>query len=352
MPVRTHVPLKSDHRIKHTSSLIIEDLLFTKQASRSFSTHEAEVAIKESPGPLHNRRLLGATQVVASAIGYGMIGIFGKWAYASRMRPGELLSLRFLVASVVLWTYAVAARRSPLKMSFQQMTACAALGVLGYAVFTTLYFHALEGLSASLTILLLYTYPVMVTLGAHWLFKERVTWKQGSALPLVCAGLLMLSYGSGDISVVKGYAIWLALLAAVFYAAYILASRQLLRSVNALAAGLYIMTAATVTFILLSPPGMSRIAELNVAAWGSVIGLALVSTVGPMTLFLSGLKKLTSTETSLLSIVEPITATTAAALMLHESLSRLQIAGGVLIIGALIFLSFGRRGSIELPNIT
>jgi len=291
---------------------------------------------------LSHRRLTGAIQVVASAAGYGLLGIFGKRAYGAGLHPGELLALRFLLASAILWLYVLIARRSTLRMSWRQTLACAALGALGYAVFTTLYFHALEVLPASLTVLLLYTYPVIVTLGAHWLFRERVTWAQVVALPVVCAGLVMLLWG-GEVWYVKGPAIVLALLTAVFYAAYILASSRLLRSVNPLAAGLYIMTAAAAAFVLWSPPTLERITHLSGDAWVSIIALALVSTVGAMILFLSGLEKLTSTETSLLSAFEPVTATVAAALVLHESLSVWQVAGGALIIGALIFSTLGRR---------
>ena len=297
------------------------------------------------------RRIVGVMQIIGSAIGYGLIGVLGKRAFEAGASAGELLALRFLLAALILWTYVLLTRRHILKMSARQILACAALGVCGYAVFSTLYFNALEGLTASLTVLLLYTYPVIVTLGARLFLKERVTRSQLLALPVVIAGLALLLWG--NIRVEKWGAVALALLSAIFYAGYILASSRVLLRVNPLAAGLYIITAGTLALLLWSPRALPRAFELNSEAWMSIIGLALFSTVAPMILFLMGLEKLTSTESSLLSTVEPLTATIAAMLLLGEKLSLVQAAGGLLVLAALVVSTLSRRArnlSEELPH--
>jgi drug/metabolite transporter (DMT)-like permease len=84
---------------------------------------------------------------------------------------------------------------------------------------------------------------------------------------------------------------------------------------------------------------------LSFGAWSAVIALALISTVGPMVLFLMGLEKISGTEASLLSTMEPVTATIAAALVLGESLSPLQLLGGGLVLAALVVSSLSRRSS-------
>lgn len=296
-------------------------------------------------------RLVGVMQIIGSAIGFGLIGVLGKRAFEAGAVAGELLALRFLLATIILWTYVLFTRRRILKMSAREILSCAALGVCGYAVFSTLYFNALEGLTASLTVLLLYTYPVLVTLGARLFFKERVTRVQWLALPVVIAGLVLLLWG--NIRVEKWGAVVLGLLSALFYAGYILASSRVLQRVNPLAAGLYIITAGTVALLLWSPRALARAFELNSEVWISIIGLVLFSTVAPMILFLMGLEKLTSTESSLLSTVEPLTATVAAILVLDEKLSLVQALGGTLVLAALVVSTLSRRArhlSEELPH--
>src|SRR5882672_9521150 len=95
---------------------------------------------------LPDRRIIGRIQVVTAAVGYGLLGIFGKRAYEAGMHPGELLALRFLLASVVLWSYMLVAKRGAVRITFRQAVYCAALGVLGYAFFSTLYSEALDGM--------------------------------------------------------------------------------------------------------------------------------------------------------------------------------------------------------------
>jgi drug/metabolite transporter (DMT)-like permease len=283
------------------------------------------------------RETVGRIEILLSAVGYGFIGIFGKQAYDAGLAPGELLTLRFSIAALVLWTYVFAARRELLRLRPRTIAACAALGVGGYALFTTLYFQALRGLSASLSALLLYTFPVIVTVAARVLFKEEIGWRRSVALPVVAAGLVMLLWG--ETRVTNWSYVALGLGSAVFYSAYILASSRALRGVNGLAAGLVITTAAALALAIVDTPSVETVRSLDAAAWSSVVGLAVVSTVGPVILFLRGLEKLTNAEVSILSLLEPITAVVASAILLGERLSPVQLAGGAIILAALAFSS-------------
>lgn len=288
-----------------------------------------------------SRETTGRLQVVASAVGYGFIGVFAKRAYEAGLEPGELLTLRFGIAAAILWGYALVVRRGVPRVSARMLAVFGLLGLFGYALFTTLYFHALTGLSASLTALLLYTFPVIVTLGARALFGERIGPKRAIALPVVTVGLVLLLWG--EMHVTNWVYVALGLGSAVFYSGYILSSSRMIRAVDGLVAGVFITTAAALSLAVVAVPPAAKLASLGTEAWISVLGLAILSTVGPVILFLKGLEKLTSAEVSILSLVEPITAVVFAALLLGERLAPVQIAGGVIILAALAFSSF--RGS-------
>ena len=294
-------------------------------------------------------RLIGRVEILLSAVGYGFIGIFGKRAFASGLEPGEFLTLRFALAASLLWIFVLATRPRDARIGRRQLLSCAALGVFGYALFTTLYFTALTGLSASLTSLVLYTFPVIVTVAAWALFKEPVGWRRALALPVVSVGLVLLLWG--DLAVTNWGAIGFALASAVFYSAYVLASSRLLRGIDSLVAGLYIMTAAAVALAVVDLPSAAKVAAMDSAAWGSVVGIALVSTLGPLVLFLRGLKRLTNAEASILSLLEPLTAVVAAAVLLGERLAAVQLVGGALILAALALSSLsGRQAADDADN--
>lgn len=67
-----------------------------------------------------------------------------------------------------------------------------------------------------------------------------------------------------------------------------------------------------------------------------------MSTLGPLVLFLSGLQRLTNAEASILSLLEPLTAVVAAAVLLGERLAPVLLFGGALILAALALSSLNR----------
>src|SRR4051812_34037362 len=106
----------------------------------------------------------GITLCVLSACGFGAMAIFAKYAYDAGFDVVTLLAVRFLLAAAVFWVV-VAVRRPPLPPRRVALTGLP-LGGLGYATQAGLFFGALERIDASLTSLLLYTYPAMVFVGA------------------------------------------------------------------------------------------------------------------------------------------------------------------------------------------
>jgi drug/metabolite transporter (DMT)-like permease len=67
----------------------------------------------------------------------------------------------------------------------------------------------------------------------------------------------------------------------------------------------------------------------------SVIGIAIICTILPLTLVLAGLQKMKSSEAALLTMVEPITATILALFLFDETLSARQAIGALLVLAAL-----------------
>ncbi len=284
------------------------------------------------------QRRLGIIESILSGICFGSLGLFGKSLYAHGVRPGELLSLRFLLASTALFGFLWVRGQPRLKISLLDLCICALLGIAGYALFSFCFFTALTGLSSSLTVLLLFTYPIGVTLGGRILFGDRIPAAKRAALPLGLLGMTALVWG--DMSVRNPRALLFGVAAAVFYALYILLSARLLRRMHPLVSTAYIQAFAglTLTFLFLHSPlrAWSIVARDPIA-----IGMiALVGTVFAMSLFLAGLQKLKSWEVSLLSISEPASAVLLASFFLGERMSILQWAGTLAVLASMVWIAW------------
>ena len=91
--------------------------------------------------------------------------------------------------------------------------------------------------------------------------------------------------------------------------------------------------------------GELRPGELTVAGWGSLAGLAAVSTVAAIALFFAGLRRVGPTTASILATVEPLVTVVLAFLVFGETLGAIQLAGGALVLVAVLVLhvQFGPR---------
>lgn len=289
------------------------------------------------PSPARSARRLGVLCAVVSGIGFGFLGILGKYSYQAGFTPGEHLALRFLIAGGLLFLYLLICQRATLRLGVREVATCVGLGAGGYAVFSTLYFSALTHLSASMTVLLLYTYPMLVALGGWALFGLRPAKSQLVSLPVVMVGLLCLI--SGDLAIGSTQGVYFGLASAVLYALYLLLSNRLLAKTSPLVSVCYIQLAAGLALAALHLRDPDRVLALVSTSWPLIAGSALLCTVVPMVLIFAALQRLPPAAVSLLSTAEPLTGVLAAALLLGERLAPLQLAGAATIIAALVYMS-------------
>ncbi len=272
-------------------------------------------------------------QVLLAGACFGFLGVFGKLAFQSGIDVGELLTLRFLVATALLEIYLLLFHRSWLWLPLKQLLTSFLLGFFGYAVFSTFYFEAIKGITVGLAALLLFTFPLFVNIGSVIFLKERLTLIRSFSLLTASTGLVLLVWG--DWAIQKFSAVAFGLGAAVTYACYVLVSGQLQKNVRPLTSSLYVMFGATLGLFLYHQPSLTAVATWTAEKFLILLGIAVVCTIAPLTLFLAGLQKMSSSRASLLVMIEPVVATIAGALFFRESLSLQQSIGAGLVLSAL-----------------
>ena len=287
----------------------------------------------------------GAVFCLLSAAAFGAMGIFGKLAFDDGATAGTLLAARFTIAAVALWCLMLTkGSRSQMRAVARRDLAIAlALGACGYALQSGCYFVALEHLDASLLSLVLYTFPAIVTVAAVALGRERLDRRRVLALGLVSTGLVLI-LGTVGASNVNGGGVALGLGAAFTYSAYILISDGVARRVPALILATLVCTGAAVSLTVGSAlTGQLRLGEVTLPGWGWLACIAIVSTVAGITLFFAGLSRVGPTSASILSTFEPVVTVVLAAAVLAERLAPVQLAGGALVLTAVLVLRVGPR---------
>jgi len=278
---------------------------------------------------------------LASGIGFGAMAVFGKLSYDEGATVGTLLVLRFGLAGVLFWLLlAVRGGIGEVRsLGRRDLGLGLALGAAGYALQAGGYFAALERIDASLLALILYTYPAMVAGAALAIGRERLNGRKVASLLLASSGLVLVLAGAGA-GALDPLGAALGLGAAMIYTTYILVSERVVARVRPRVLSAIVCTGAAASLLVgTTLLGEFRPGELTAAGWGWLACLAVVSTVGAVSLFFAGLDRVGPTAASILSTVEPVVTVLLAFLVFGEVLGAVQLVGGALVLGAVLVLN-------------
>jgi drug/metabolite transporter (DMT)-like permease len=273
----------------------------------------------------------GLALVALSTLAYGVQPIFGKLAYAAGVEPLPLLAWRYLIALVCL-ELLERGPRPPLRVRLRLW----GVGSV-FVVNSTAYFMALDLLPASVTALLVFTYPVIVALLAAAAGIEPLTWRSLLAALGAFAGCALTTGGLslGDGLPAQGVA-W-ALLTAVVYAGYVVLSSRFGEGVEARVLVLHLLQVSALLCVVIALLGPGLALPRDPRAWLSVAAIAVVSTVVSMIAFLAGLALVGPSRASVLASLEVLVTIALAFLLLGERLTPAQWAGAALILAAVAF---------------
>jgi len=281
----------------------------------------------------------GAWFIVASAAGFASLGILIKCAFAGGANISTILAGRFLIAAFFLLLY-LKLRRTSLVISPKSTLQLTLMGAVGYGGMSMLYANAIHYLPASLTSMLLYTYPALVTVLAVLVGDERFTLQKGAALLLCSAGLVMLLGASFDGVRLAG--VLSVLGAAVIYSGYIVIGNRILKDLDPLVTSLYVCSSAGLAFLCYGMVTGELLLIISPAGWLSILGIAVFPTLFGVIGFFAGLRLIGATNASIISTLEPLLTVLLSALLLGERITALQgLGGSVLLAGAIILQLWG-----------
>ncbi len=281
----------------------------------------------------------GLLQIVLAAVLWGTVGITTKSLYG--LSDTTALSIGFFrlaISAPVLFAacwYTLGARA--FRIPPRDLVYMMLIGV-AIALYQVCYFAAIARLGVAIAVLItLCTAPVMVALISALLLRERLG--RVVLLALLCAicGTVLLVWVGPDASGVAHDTlpgILLALSSAFGYTIITLCSRTLAGRYHPLqpitvgfgAGALMLLPFALVTGMVVAYPALG---------WGLLLYMGLVPTALAYGFFLAGMRHTTATVATIATLIEPLTSTTLAWLLLGERLGPLGLLGGALLLGAI-----------------
>lgn len=288
--------------------------------------------------------MTGGLLVAAAAALWGTIGIAAKVAFRHGLSAVDVSLWRAGGAFLLLLAASLAGRREALRVRSRDLPLFAGYGLIGVALFMTVYFSAVRLSSVATAAILLYTAPAWVTVLARALFGEPLGARKVGAVLLTVAGsaLVVRAYDPGALRLnLAGVAA--GLVAGLTYALYSIFGKSALRRYRPLTTVLYALGFGA-AFLLIAAGGRPAMPSLR--AMPVLLYLILIPTLLAYLLYVAGLDRMEAGRASIVATVEPIVAAALGVILLGERLEGWQWAGGALTLaGVLLIQGEGLRAA-------
>jgi len=276
---------------------------------------------------------IGGILVALASVQFGIVVVLGKLAQRSGIGVFSMLAVRFGVAALALAILLVGMRQTLLATSRERLW-LVALGVLGYAIESSLFFFALRHGQAAAVTLLFFTYPVFVAL--MWMVLGRGNPGPLLVIALVCAmsGSVLVIAFSGRLEI-STLGVVFAVGSALSFTGYLLVLDHFVRRTDPLVTSMWVAAAASVALLVYAFTTGPDWATSGPKTWIEIAGMG-VGTAGAFVCLFMGLKRLGPVRTSIVAAAEPLATTILAWVILQERIRLPMAAGGALIlIGAI-----------------
>lgn len=300
-----------------------------------------------------DRWQLGASLALTTALMWGVLPIALKYTLL-QMDAVTITWYRFVLASLILGVILARRGRLPRLHELDKrswlLLVIAILGLCGNYLF---YLLGLDYISPGTAQVVVQLAPILLLLGALLIFKEKFAPLQWVGLGTFLVGLslyfnrelLTVFSGGTDSSI----GVWFIVLAAVVWAAYALAQKQLLGVLGSDGVLFCIYVAAVVMFFPASDPG--QIGDIDGFTLGMLI-FASINTIIAYGAFAEALAHLDASRVSAIIAIAPLLTLATMALLsvsipefsLEEPLGPLKIIGaGIVVTGSILTATARRR---------
>lgn len=273
---------------------------------------------------------------IISGITYGMNPLFGVPVINKGLDVNSLLFYRYGVATLLMLAYMLVARKT-IRISWKQFGLMTILGIL-FTGCSIALFEAYKYIPSGVATSILYVYPIMVAL-IMMLFGQFPTWQTWVSIFAGVAGAVLLSIkGGGGFIDWKGIA--LVVTSGLCYTLFIVIVNQSkqVKAIPNLTMTFYCFFIGSLMLFALSGFGVKLNPVPDTVSWLNVLGLAVLPTAVATITLAASTKAVGATKTSVLGILEPLTAIFIGTFVFHEAFTINVAFGVVLILFAILFM--------------
>ena len=291
----------------------------------------------------------GYTIAIIGIVMWSTTGVFISYIVTTYNMPALTLAFwRNLFVCAALAPIFFLFRRPLLRLSRSQIKLYISYGLV-LAIFNSIWVLSVQENGAAVATVLAYSSAGFTAIFAFWLFKEKLGLPKITAIILSLAGCILVSNAyNPDMWTLKPLGISTGLISGVVFAGYTLYGKEAARrEINVWTSLLYSFAIGSLFLLLfnLFPilPGAAGSLkalwpDMPIQGWLVLLFLSLGPTTLGFGLYNASMNYLPASITNLLATTEPVMTAVEAYLFLDERMTPTQIAGGVIILFAVLIV--------------
>lgn len=279
----------------------------------------------------------GIIFALCSGLFFGLIGYFGISVIHSNISVYSMLFWRFTVSGLFIALLLLPQLQTinKTKQHPKELLKVVLYGVFFYGICSILYFLAAQYIGSGLAMVIFFTYPALVMLINKLYYKTSFSLVYGFSLLIIFIGMFLLIHG--QYYSFKPVGILFSALSALFYASYIFASKK--SPVSPLLSTMMLSLGCMITCFIAAEFDHSFFIPATLQDWFNIFGIGIICTALPILLLLKGLKHISATQASILSVLEPVFVVLFGIILLGEQVTFTQSLGvSVILAGSLLSL--------------
>lgn len=268
--------------------------------------------------------------LIASMAIFGTLGPFVRNISVS---SAELALYRAILASIMIGLFLFITKQKIPFGKIKKELVLLLISGMAMGINWILLFEAYKYTTVSVATLSYYFAPVIVTVVCPILFREKMTKKQVFCFVMSTVGLVLIT-GIGDVGSGRDMiGILFGLSAACFYATVVLLNKFIKNVEGIHRTFLQFLAAFVILVPYVAATGGVTLETMDGIGWMCLLVVGLVHTGVAYCMYFSSLKFLPGQKAAILSYIDPLVAVVISVTVLGESLTLMQAAGGLLILG-------------------
>lgn len=303
--------------------------------------------------------VVGVTAVSFAALMFGFNASSVKIILGTEISPEQLVLFRATFTAVLAGILLLLTNRKAFRVTKKELPVLIFYGIFGVALMQWSYSNAVSLLPISVALLIEYTAIVIVPLVSLLLFKEKVRPRLWFGIAAVLIGLAIVS-NVWDSDLNPTGVAW-AFMAAGCLSIYFLIGEHTQRKRDAMSTLFYTFAVAAVFWAILNFINPAEMIDINLVfnlggnldhismpVWAGLLWIGIMGSFIPMLLDYIALGNLSATAVGVIATAETVFATVFAWAWLNESMTTLEVIGGLIVIAGIVLAETSRMNSVKV----